>query len=158
MSSSSCRPARRWLQRAFLLLCLAGLPLLNACTSPPDGVSVVSPFDVKRYAGQWFEIARLDHRFERGLTRVSAQYVLRDDGAPEYPLILAISYPDLAAVDAALASPARAEGKAATESVLERFFALYCAPNSFTRLRVKTVQRDEEVATWPARAGEALVI
>ncbi|MNR28490.1 hypothetical protein D3C85_1458160 [compost metagenome] len=43
-------------------------------------------------------------------------------------------------------------------SVLERFFALYCAPNSFTRLRVKTVQRDEEVATWPARAGEALVI
>lgn len=41
-------------------------------------------------------------------------------------------------------------------SVLERFFALYCAPNSFTRLRVKT--RDEEVAAWPARAGEALVI
>jgi hypothetical protein len=46
----------------------------------------------------------------------------RDDGAPEYPLILAISYPDLAAVDAALASPARAEGKAATESVLARYF------------------------------------
>lgn len=46
----------------------------------------------------------------------------RDEGAPEYPLILAISYPDLAAVDAALASPARAEGKAATESVLARYF------------------------------------
>jgi hypothetical protein len=46
----------------------------------------------------------------------------RDDGAPEYPLILAISYPDLAAVDRALASPARAESKAATESVLARFF------------------------------------
>ncbi|QLI81304.1 type VI secretion system baseplate subunit TssF [Chitinibacter fontanus] len=41
-------------------------------------------------------------------------------------------------------------------SVLERFFALYCAPNSFTRLRVKT--RQQEVAAWPARAGEALVI
>ena len=46
----------------------------------------------------------------------------RDDGAPEYPLVLAISYPDLAAVDRALASPARSEGKAATEAVLARFF------------------------------------
>lgn len=46
----------------------------------------------------------------------------RDDGAPEYPLILAVSYPDLAAVDRALASPARSEGRAATESVLARFF------------------------------------
>lgn len=46
----------------------------------------------------------------------------RDDGAPEYPLILAVSYPDLSAVDRALASPARSEGKAATEAVLARFF------------------------------------
>ncbi|NWK80378.1 type VI secretion system baseplate subunit TssF [Aquitalea sp. LB_tupeE] len=43
-------------------------------------------------------------------------------------------------------------------SVLERFFALYCAPNSFTRLHVDNVQDKEEVLTWPARAGEALVI
>ncbi|OWY37128.1 type VI secretion system ImpG/VasA family protein [Xenophilus sp. AP218F] len=43
-------------------------------------------------------------------------------------------------------------------SVLERFFALYCAPNSFTRLRVETTQNNEETLTWPARAGEALVI
>jgi apolipoprotein D and lipocalin family protein len=81
MSSPSCRPAHRWLQRTFLLLCLAGLPLLNACTSPPDGVSVVSPFDVKRYAGQWFEIARLDHSFERGLSDVNATYRLEADGS-----------------------------------------------------------------------------
>lgn len=46
----------------------------------------------------------------------------RDDGAPEYPMILAISYPDLAAVDRALASPARTAAKAATDSVLARFF------------------------------------
>jgi len=44
-------------------------------------------------------------------------------------------------------------------SILERLFALYCTPNSFTRLRVYTVQqRNEEVAAWPARSGEALVI
>lgn len=46
----------------------------------------------------------------------------RDEGAPEYPMILAISYPDLAAVEAALASPARAASKAATDAVLARFF------------------------------------
>ncbi|MGO4854137.1 hypothetical protein [Phaeovulum sp. W22_SRMD_FR3] len=46
----------------------------------------------------------------------------RDEGAPEFPLILAISYPDLAAVNTALASPVRAESKEATESVLARYF------------------------------------
>ncbi len=47
----------------------------------------------------------------------------RDAGAPEYPLILAVTYPDTATLDAALASPVRAESRAATESVLSRFFA-----------------------------------
>ncbi len=46
----------------------------------------------------------------------------RDEGAPEIPLILAISYPDRAAVDVALASPQRALAKAATEAILDRFF------------------------------------
>ena len=46
----------------------------------------------------------------------------RDDGAPELPLILAISYADRAAVDTALASPARAAAKAATEAILARYF------------------------------------
>jgi len=46
----------------------------------------------------------------------------RDEGAPELPMILAISYPDLGTVESALASPVRAEAKAATESVLARYF------------------------------------
>jgi hypothetical protein len=46
----------------------------------------------------------------------------RDEGAPELPLFLAISYPNRAAVDIALASPQRALAVAATESVLARFF------------------------------------
>jgi hypothetical protein len=46
----------------------------------------------------------------------------RDEGAPELPLLLAISYPNRAAVDLALASPQRALAVAATESVLARFF------------------------------------
>lgn len=81
MSMSTPHSLRSRWHRAWLLLCLAVLPLLNACTSPPEGVTVVSPFDVKRYAGQWFEIARLDHRFERGLSDVNATYRLEADGS-----------------------------------------------------------------------------
>lgn len=46
----------------------------------------------------------------------------RDEGAPELPLILAITYPDRAAVDTALASPQRALAKAATDAILSRYF------------------------------------
>ena len=46
----------------------------------------------------------------------------RDEGAPELPLILAISYPNRSAVDTALASPERAAAKAATEAIMARFF------------------------------------
>ena len=46
----------------------------------------------------------------------------RDAGAPDYPLILAVTYPDGPTLDAALASPVRAESRAATERVLARFF------------------------------------
>lgn len=61
----------------------AGLPLwlLTACHgSMPDGAEAVTDFDLNRYLGKWYEIARLDHSFERGLTRVTAAYSLRDDG------------------------------------------------------------------------------
>lgn len=43
-------------------------------------------------------------------------------------------------------------------SVLERFFALYCSPNGFTRLTLRSKQQTQEIAQWPARAGQALVI
>ena len=43
-------------------------------------------------------------------------------------------------------------------SVLERFFALYCTPNSFVRLRLKSRHQTEEVALWKPRSGEAIVI
>lgn len=46
----------------------------------------------------------------------------RDEGAPEYPLILAIDWPDMATVEAFLVHPVRSEGRAATEAVLARHF------------------------------------
>jgi apolipoprotein D and lipocalin family protein len=50
------------------------------CTGVPKDVSPVKGFDVSRYLGTWYEIARLDHSFERGLEQVTAEYSLRDDG------------------------------------------------------------------------------
>ena len=56
--------------------------LVVSCSNPtpPPGVTVVNHFDTKRYLGTWYEIARFDHRFERGLDKVTATYSLRDDG------------------------------------------------------------------------------
>lgn len=54
--------------------------LLAACGSIPPGIEPVKGFDAGRYAGTWYEIARLDHSFERGLTNVRAEYVMRKDG------------------------------------------------------------------------------
>ncbi|MFK7901746.1 MAG: hypothetical protein AB8B49_02785 [Nitratireductor sp.] len=46
----------------------------------------------------------------------------RDEGAPEFPLILAISYPDLAAMDKALESDARAKSKELTGEMVDAYF------------------------------------
>lgn len=52
-----------------------------ACSvTPPDNIKVVNNFEINRYLGSWYEIARLDHSFESGLEQVTANYSLRDDG------------------------------------------------------------------------------
>ena len=62
------------------ILCLI-LPFLAvACTGKPEGVVAVKDFELDRYLGTWHEIARLDHSFERGLSNITAEYSLRDDG------------------------------------------------------------------------------
>lgn len=53
---------------------------LVACTGVPQQVTPVDNFDVARYMGTWYEIARLDHSFERNLNQVTAHYQPRDDG------------------------------------------------------------------------------
>jgi apolipoprotein D and lipocalin family protein len=61
-------------------LYIALLLLLASCTGTPEGVKVVDGFQVEQYLGKWYEIARLDHSFERGLEQVTAEYSKRDDG------------------------------------------------------------------------------
>ncbi|MBN2056366.1 lipocalin family protein [bacterium] len=54
--------------------------MFGGCLGMPETVSPVDGFDLDRYLGKWYEIARLDHSFERGLEKVSAEYTLREGG------------------------------------------------------------------------------
>ncbi|MEM9173904.1 MAG: lipocalin family protein [Myxococcota bacterium] len=75
---SASRGTRRLLIRAIVPF-LTALALVG-CTGTPEGVTVVRGFELDRYLGTWYEVARLDHPFERGLTNVTATYRLRADG------------------------------------------------------------------------------
>jgi apolipoprotein D and lipocalin family protein len=63
----------------IIVLLLVSL-FLTACTGMPENITPVKKFELDRYLGKWYEIARLDHSFERGLEKVTAEYTLRKDG------------------------------------------------------------------------------
>ena len=77
--SVSCRNRYDLSPTRFGLLVFVYLVVVS-CTGIPSNVEPVDNFELNRYLGAWFEIARLDHSFERGLSNVSASYSLRDDG------------------------------------------------------------------------------
>lgn len=52
-------------------------------TGIPKGAKAVSPFNVEKYLGKWYEIARLDYHFEKNLVNVTAEYSRNDDGTIE---------------------------------------------------------------------------
>jgi apolipoprotein D and lipocalin family protein len=69
---------------ALALAALLGLWLVTGCgPTTPEGIDPIRGFDVQRYMGRWYEIARLDHRFERGMEQVTAHYALQTDGTVE---------------------------------------------------------------------------
>jgi apolipoprotein D and lipocalin family protein len=63
------------------ILITAGIFIFNSCASIPEKAMVVKPFVVERYLGKWYEIARMDFRFERDLNNVTATYSLNSDGS-----------------------------------------------------------------------------
>lgn len=71
----------RWPVALAAVAALSILVLAACSTVPPAGAKPVSSFDVDRYAGQWFELARIDHRFEKGLVNTSAHYSRNPDGS-----------------------------------------------------------------------------
>lgn len=69
------------MNRSMLLLPAMVALGFAGCTRLPEGIRPIQHFDLPRYLGEWHEVARLDHRFERGLTRVTATYSLNADGS-----------------------------------------------------------------------------
>lgn len=63
-----------------LVLAAFSLPMLSNAQDVQYNNSPVSKFDLSRYLGTWYEIARFDHSFERGMDNVTAEYLLREDG------------------------------------------------------------------------------
>ncbi|GAD78767.1 lipocalin family protein [Vibrio ezurae] len=63
-----------------LWITLLSCTVLFGCVGKPEKVEPVQDFALQRYLGTWYEIARLDHSFERGLTQVTANYSMREDG------------------------------------------------------------------------------
>ena len=67
------------MKRIIMAASLAATMPMVACTKEFDN-STVNEFDLSRYLGEWYEIARYDHSFERGMDNTMAQYILEDDG------------------------------------------------------------------------------
>lgn len=64
----------------FITMALSLFSFLSSAQDTEYDNSVIDDFDLSRYLGTWYEIARFDHSFERGLDNVTAEYLLRDDG------------------------------------------------------------------------------
>lgn len=65
----------RVVKKIYLLICM----LLGGCAGIPDNIDPVKGFELNRYMGTWYEIARLDHSFERGMSHVTAEYSVADN-------------------------------------------------------------------------------
>lgn len=75
------RSSFRWPLAVGAAAVLSVLVLASCATVPPAGVKPLGGFDVDRYAGDWYELARIDHRFEKGLINTSAHYSRNPDGS-----------------------------------------------------------------------------
>lgn len=64
----------------FAILGITAFALLKSCKTIPKSVTAVKPFTVEKYLGKWYEIARFDFRFEKGLNNTTANYSLNDNG------------------------------------------------------------------------------
>ena len=64
----------------YLALALFSIPMLSAAQEEQYNNTPISAFDLTRYLGTWYEVARFDHSFERDMDNVMAEYLLRDDG------------------------------------------------------------------------------
>ena len=70
----------------FLLAVLLVGCNIMAATAQSDKIvdnRAIDTLDLKKYVGLWYEIARFDHPFERGLVGVTTEYTIKPDGSIE---------------------------------------------------------------------------
>ena len=67
------------------LLTLMAMAVAIGCSAQDEMIDrrTVTDFDLKRYMGRWYELARYDHRFERNMVQCEAFYTLHPDGKVE---------------------------------------------------------------------------
>lgn len=65
------------MRRIYLLILTLSL---TGCISIPPGIEPVADFEINRYLGKWYEIARIENSFEKDMHHVTAEYLLREDG------------------------------------------------------------------------------
>ncbi|MCQ2137516.1 MAG: lipocalin family protein [Bacteroidales bacterium] len=66
------------MKRLFTLIAMAALSV--CCMAQKVDNSTITNLEPERYLGKWYEIARYDHKFERGLNYATANYSLMNDG------------------------------------------------------------------------------
>lgn len=71
---------RQAILRTATLAVGAAVMAAGCAVSVPQNIQPVRNFDVNKYAGTWYEIARIDQRFQKGLINSSAQYAVNPDG------------------------------------------------------------------------------
>lgn len=64
----------------YLLVLNITLLGVYSCATIPNGAVAVQPFDKEKYLGTWYEIARIDFKFEKDLNNTTATYSLNDNG------------------------------------------------------------------------------
>jgi apolipoprotein D and lipocalin family protein len=69
--------ARKLIYLLFMVVIMTGF---YSCVTIPNGAVAVKPFDKERYLGKWYEIARIDFKYERDLNNTIAEYSLNDNG------------------------------------------------------------------------------
>lgn len=64
----------------YILIAMCLCPFMSSAQTSSYDNSTIAKFDLSKYLGTWYEIARFDHSFERDMHNVTAEYLLRDDG------------------------------------------------------------------------------
>ena len=64
----------------MMIVAIAVVAVAGCVSGPKVDNTPVAALDLNRYLGEWYEIARFDHSFERGVEQAKANYTLNEDG------------------------------------------------------------------------------